>query len=200
MKTIGVALRSGCARIASASWMPSISGMETSVNTASGCTRSTRARPSRPFMAKCSSCFVVRSAVCTSLRIIGSSSTNTTFPIPTGSSLYRLTARRKRKQDVEYRTATELALSPGAAAVHLHDLPHDRQPQSRPLYPTHLLGLHAAVLLPDRFDRVCGDAHPVVFDAEMHAAVVRRGADEDRAAGGRVLHRIRQQVRYDLRQ
>src|ERR1043165_8454309 len=194
MKTIGVALRSGCARIASASWMPSISGMETSVNTASGCTRSTRARPSRPFMAKCSSCFVVRSAVCTSLRIIGSSSTNTTFPIPTGSSLYRLTARRKRKHDVEYRTATECALNPGAAPVHLHDLAHDRESESRPLDAAHLLRLHAAVLLPDRFDLLLGDAHPVVFDAEMHATGVRRRADEDGPAGRRVLHRIRQQV------
>src|SRR5438105_12233816 len=104
------------------------------------------ASPSSPSEAMCTSWGDPRNAARMSFWIVASSSQNTI--LPTAPPLYARYGG-EGERELEHRPLAQRALDPRAAAVHLDDLAHDREPKAGPLDVPRRAGLQARVALED---------------------------------------------------
>src|SRR5690242_8127139 len=165
-------------RIASS---PSIPGIATSMRIMSGSSPSARFTASWPSDAVSTRwpafSSTRRQSLCaTSL----SSATSTVTCFPSGmAQLHRRRhgLGRQRDGEVERRAVAERALDPYLAAVHLHDLLNDRQPEASPGYGLGRAAAHAAEALEDVGDLVRGDPEPCVGDGHQRVAAFGSARD-----------------------
>src|SRR5438552_2934267 len=193
-KMTGIFAVSGESFSASPSWKPSRFGIETSLNTRSGCTFRMSASPSAPSAAMWTSWPLPRIAASMSFWIIGSSSQNTILPIP--PSLYP--HGHERQRELEGRPLARGALDPCLPAVHLDDLTRDREAQPGALDVAGRPRLEARESLEHLLDRVGRDTEAGVADEHVGEGAFHPRRHRDRAAAGRVLHRVGEQVEQDL--
>src|SRR5215831_9714884 len=97
----------------------------------------------------------------------------------------------------ERRSLTNLALHPDLAAVELHKLPAQGEPQPRAL--DLLCGRpHLTELLEDLLLILWGDADPGVADGNLHEPILWHCAHFNASTFRRELDRIRQEVQDNL--
>src|SRR5206468_6051858 len=97
-----------------------------------------------------------------------------------------------RQLEREAAALADLALQVDAAAVRLHDVAHDGEPEAGRAELAAVGTLHEA--LEDALPLVRRDAGPRVADGHPHRPVLRRRLDPDTPAAGRVAQRVRDQV------
>src|SRR6266571_695150 len=108
--------------------------------------------------------------------------------------------RRQRDGEVERRPVANCALDAELAAVHLHDLLNDRQPEPSPGDRLGRAAAHAAEALEDVDDLVRRDAKPGVGNGDQRITALGSAGDGHRATLWRVLHSVADEVAHDLDQ
>src|SRR5260370_36851279 len=107
---------------------------------------------------------------------------------------------RERDREMERRAVTDGAFHPDLASVHLHDLLNDREAEASPGYRLRGAAAHSPEALEDVADLVRRDAETGVRDADQRVTALDAAGQRDRAAFGRVLDRVVDQVAHDLDQ
>src|SRR3989442_7915009 len=115
-------------------------------------------------------------------------------PASARSSLHLSARACKRQHDVEHRAAAELAVRPHLAAVELDDLTDDGKAEPGALDIFRRLRIDTREPLEDRLERVRWDPKALVAHIEAQLVAVGPGGHDDPATGGRVLHRVVQEV------
>src|SRR2546427_11405573 len=97
-----------------------------------------------------------------------------------------------RQLEREAAALADLALQVDAAAVRLHDVAHDGEPEAGRAELAAVGTLHEA--LEDALALLGGDAGPAVGDGHEHRALCRSGLDPNATAARRVAERVGDQV------
>src|SRR5947209_4460625 len=119
-------------------------------------------------------------------------------PASARSSLHLRARACKGQHDVEHRAAAELALRPDLAAVELDDLADDGKAEPGALDIFRRLRVDAREAFEDRLERVGWDPKALVAHIETQLVAVGPRGDGDPPTGGRVLHRVVQEIGCDL--
>src|SRR5580658_10372559 len=88
-------------------------------------------------------------------------------------------ARDNGKREMEGRARTQFAFAPDAPAVRLHDVLHDRQPQTRPAGVTRARLVDPVETLKDAVEMLESDALAEVLHHELNLVIECLGVDAD---------------------